>query len=50
MITTKEAKEKVEIRPENATEATITYQNLFRLYNELAGMSGTAKTEEIELY
>lgn len=45
-----QAKEHVEIKPESATEATITYQNLFRLYNELAGMSGTTKTEEIELF
>lgn len=45
-----QAKEGVTIKAENITEATITYQNLFRLYNELAGMSGTSKSEEIELF
>ena len=40
-----EAKEKVEIQPENQTVASITYQNLFRLYPKLAGMTGTALTE-----
>jgi len=43
-----EAKEQVEIQPETQTLATITYQNLFLLYPKLAGMTGTAKTEEAE--
>ena len=43
-----EAKEHVPIREENQTLATITLQNYFRLYNKLAGMTGTAKTEEEE--
>jgi preprotein translocase subunit SecA len=43
-----EAKEKVEIHDENVTVATITYQNYFRLYKKLSGMTGTAKTEETE--
>jgi preprotein translocase subunit SecA len=43
-----EAKEGVEIQPETQTLATITYQNLFLLYAKLAGMTGTAKTEEAE--
>lgn len=43
-----EAKEGVKINPETKTIATITYQNFFRLYNKLAGMTGTAKTEEEE--
>ena len=43
-----EAKEGVEIQPETQTLATITYQNLFLLYEKLAGMTGTAKTEEAE--
>ena len=43
-----EAKEGVEIQPETQTLATITYQNLFLLYDKLAGMTGTAKTEESE--
>ncbi|MBE5735725.1 MAG: preprotein translocase subunit SecA [Clostridiales bacterium] len=43
-----EAKEGVEIRDENKTLATITFQNFFRIYNKLSGMTGTAKTEEIE--
>lgn len=43
-----EAKEKVDIKDENQTYATITYQNFFRLYNKLSGMTGTAKTEEGE--
>lgn len=43
-----EAKERVKINPETTILATITYQNLFRLYNKLAGMTGTAKTEEEE--
>ena len=45
-----EAKEGVEIRHESQTLATITFQNYFRLYNRLAGMTGTAKTEEAELW
>ncbi len=43
-----EAKEGVKIRDENKTLATITFQNYFRLYNKLSGMTGTAKTEEAE--
>ncbi len=43
-----EAKEKVTIKEETSTLATITYQNFFRLYNKLSGMTGTAKTEEEE--
>ncbi len=43
-----EAKEGVEVQRESQTIATITFQNLFRLYNKLAGMTGTAKTEEDE--
>ncbi len=43
-----EAKEGVEIREEHVTLATITLQNYFRLYEKLAGMTGTAKTEEKE--
>ena len=43
-----EAKEGVEIQEENKTMANITYQNLFRMYNKLAGMTGTAKTEQEE--
>ena len=43
-----EAKERVEIQPETQTMATITYQNFFRIYPKLAGMTGTAKTEEAE--
>ena len=43
-----EAKENVEIANENKTLATITFQNYFRLFNKLAGMTGTAKTEENE--
>lgn len=43
-----EAKEKVPIRSEDKTIATITYQNFFRLYKRLSGMTGTAKTEEEE--
>lgn len=43
-----EAKEKVEIKDENKTLATITFQNYFRLYKKLSGMTGTAKTEEGE--
>ena len=48
-----EAKEGVAIREENVTLATITLQNYFRLYEKLAGMTGTAKTEEkefVEIY
>jgi len=43
-----EAKEKVEVQRESKTLATITFQNYFRLYEKLAGMTGTAKTEEEE--
>ncbi len=43
-----QAKEKVTIRPETVTLATITYQNFFRLYSKVSGMTGTAKTEEEE--
>ena len=43
-----EAKEGISIKQETTTLATITYQNFFRLYNKLAGMTGTAKTEEEE--
>ncbi len=43
-----EAKEGVPIQSESQTLATITYQNLFRLYPKLAGMTGTARTEEAE--
>ncbi|HIU70357.1 MAG TPA: preprotein translocase subunit SecA [Candidatus Enterosoma merdigallinarum] len=43
-----QAKEHVSIKPETMTLATITYQNFFRLYDKLAGMTGTAKTEEEE--
>ncbi|URM52981.1 preprotein translocase subunit SecA [Mycoplasma sp. SG1] len=43
-----QAKEKVEIEPENQIVATITYQNFFRLYEKISGMTGTAKTEEDE--
>ena len=48
-----EAKENVRIQEENVTLATITLQNYFRLYEKLAGMTGTAKTEEkefVEIY
>ena len=45
-----EAKEKVEIQSENQTLASITYQNYFRLYNKLSGMTGTAMTEADEFY
>ena len=45
-----EAKEKVEIQSENQTLASITYQNYFRLYNKLSGMTGTALTEAEEFY
>lgn len=43
-----EAKEGLKIKDENMVVATITYQNLFRLYSKLSGMTGTAKTEEDE--
>ncbi len=43
-----EAKEGVEVRSENKTQATVTFQNYFRLYAKLSGMTGTAKTEEAE--
>ena len=43
-----EAKERVEIQRENQTLASITFQNYFRLYNKLAGMTGTADTEAFE--
>jgi preprotein translocase subunit SecA len=43
-----EAKEGVDIRPENVTLATVTFQNYFRLYGKLAGMTGTAATEADE--
>lgn len=43
-----EAKENVPIKQETSTMATITYQNFFRLYKKLSGMTGTAKTEEEE--
>ena len=43
-----EAKEKTTIQPENQTLASITFQNYFRLYEKLAGMTGTALTEEAE--
>ncbi len=43
-----EAKEGVSINSESKTMATITFQNLFRMYNKLSGMTGTAKTEEEE--
>ena len=48
-----EAKEGVQIQEEHQTLATITLQNYFRLYEKLAGMTGTAKTEEkefVEIY
>lgn len=43
-----EAKENVKVQGESKTLATITFQNYFRMYNKLAGMTGTAKTEEDE--
>lgn len=43
-----EAKEGVSIQPENITQATITLQNYFRMYNKLSGMTGTADTEAFE--
>ena len=45
-----EAKENVDIQKENQTLASITYQNYFRLYKKLAGMTGTAMTEAEELF
>ncbi|MCF6507175.1 preprotein translocase subunit SecA [Blastococcus sp. MG754426] len=45
-----EAKEKVKIKDENQTLATITLQNYFRLYEKLSGMTGTAQTEAAELH
>ncbi len=44
-----EAKEGLDINPENQTMASITFQNYFRLYNKLSGMTGTADTEAFEL-
>jgi preprotein translocase subunit SecA len=43
-----EAKEGVKVRNENQTLATITFQNYFRMYNKMAGMTGTAETESVE--
>lgn len=43
-----EAKERVQVQPENQTLASITFQNYFRLYEKLAGMTGTASTEAAE--
>ena len=45
-----EAKERVHIKPENQTLASITFQNYFRLYKKLAGMTGTALTEADEFH
>ncbi len=45
-----EAKEGVRVRRQNVTMATITFQNYFRMYNKLAGMTGTAETESEEFY
>jgi preprotein translocase subunit SecA len=45
-----EAKERVDIKPENQTLASITFQNYFRLYKKLAGMTGTALTEASEFH
>ena len=45
-----EAKENVNIQSENQTLASITYQNYFRLYKKLAGMTGTAMTEAEEFF
>ena len=44
-----EAKEGVKVERESKTLATITFQNFFRMYSKLSGMTGTAKTEEAEL-
>jgi preprotein translocase subunit SecA len=43
-----EAKEQVKVRNENQTLATITFQNYFRMYNKMCGMTGTAETEAVE--
>src|SRR5690606_40785104 len=43
-----EAKEGVDIQPENVTLASVTFQNYFRLYEKLSGMTGTAETEAEE--
>ena len=45
-----EAKEGVEVNAENQTLATVTFQNFFRMYHQLAGMTGTAETEATELH
>jgi preprotein translocase subunit SecA len=45
-----EAKENVRVRRQNVTMATITFQNFFRMYDKLAGMTGTAKTESEEFH
>ena len=45
-----EAKENVRVRRQNVTMATITFQNYFRMYEKLSGMTGTAETEEEEFY
>ncbi len=45
-----EAKEKIEVKAENQTLASITYQNFFKLYNKLAGCTGTALTESAEFF
>ena len=45
-----EAKENVEVKRESKTLATVTFQNFFRLYKKLSGMTGTAKTEEEEFF
>lgn len=45
-----EAKEGVEVKQESSTLATISFQNLFRLYEKLSGMTGTAETEQEEFY
>ena len=45
-----EAKEKIEIQPENQTMASITYQNYFKLYNKISGCTGTAATESEEFF
>jgi preprotein translocase subunit SecA len=45
-----EAKEGVEIRPESKTMASVTFQNLFRMYEKISGMTGTAQSSEEELF
>jgi preprotein translocase subunit SecA len=45
-----EAKEGVEVKPESSTMASVTFQNLFRMYKKLAGMTGTATTSAEELF